>query len=77
MSPSSIDLVQVYKIQLDLTDSFGASSSSTFRVTLYDPSSFDFTDKKSFNKNQSPSQKNAAALTAIMNQMKKEGIIAT
>lgn len=76
MSPSSIDLVQVYKIQLDLTDSFGASSSSTFRVTLYDPSSFHLTDE-SYNKNQSPSQKNSAALTAIMNQMKKEGIIAT
>ena len=38
-SPTSIDQLKAYQIQLDIIDSFGATSSAAFAVTLYDPSS--------------------------------------
>ena len=38
-SPTQIDEQKAYQIQLDVIDSFGATSSATFTVTLYDASS--------------------------------------
>ena len=39
-SPTQIDVVKDYSIQIDITDYFGESSSSKFKIFVYDSSNY-------------------------------------